>query len=82
MGSIKNRKRKRRASKNIPLIVFDEEVMSSQQRMGRVAKGREKDLRGGLSRRSKRLKEAGWQAMQQNEEPGSICGTGIASEAL
>lgn len=52
-----------RASKSNAEIVFDEEVMSSQQRMGRVAKGRKKGLRDGLSRRTKRLKETGGQAM-------------------
>jgi hypothetical protein len=82
MGSMKNLNRKMRASKNSALIGFDEEVMSSQQRMGRVAKGRKKDLRDGLSRRTKRLKEAGGQAMQKNGETGSISGTGIASKAL
>lgn len=39
-----------RESKSIALSFFDEKVMSSQQRMGRVAKGWKKGLRDGLRR--------------------------------
>ena len=52
-----------RESKSMALSFFDEKVMSSQQRIGRVAKGRKKGLRDGLRRRTKRLEEAGGQAM-------------------
>ena len=82
MGSIEKLNRKRRASKSIALRIFNEEVMPSQQRIGRVAKDRKKGLRDGLSRRTKRLKEAGGQAMQKKGEPEGISATGMASEAL
>jgi len=42
MGSMENLNRRRRASKSIALIIFDEEVMPSQQRIGRVAKDKKK----------------------------------------
>lgn len=82
MGSIENLNRKMRASKSSGEICFDEEVMSSQQRMGRVAKGREKGLRDDLSERAERLKEVVGQAMEKDGEPGSVSGTSIASQAL
>ena len=63
MESIENLNRKRGVSKSLASIDFDEEVMPSQQRIGRVAKDRKKGLRDGLSRRAKRFEEADGQAM-------------------
>jgi hypothetical protein len=60
-------------------MIFDEEVASSEEHLEEVGEGA---LRRCLNRSTKRLKEADRQAMKEDRQPGSISGTGIASQTL
>lgn len=43
---------------------------------------RKRSLRDGLRRGTKGLKEVSGEAMEQDDQPGSVGGTGIATQAL